>query len=124
MAQDQKAQEQAKVDLIKWMGQFVGAMDPEGPFFTGATFGMVDVILAPWLLRQPRILKERRDFEFPKEGKTWQRYHRWFEAVVDRPSVVNTTSDWEGYKVILERYANNTAQSEAAKAIRAGTAIP
>ena len=41
-------------------------------------------------------------------------------ACTGRKSVVRTTSDVEHYMQILERYANDTAQSEAAKATRAG----
>ena len=78
-------------------------------------------MLVPWLLRQPLILKEFKDFEIPSGGsKTWDRWSQWLEAAKQRPSVIETTSEAEHYRQILERYANNTAQSEAARETRAG----
>lgn len=41
-------------------------------------------------------------------------------ACTSRDSVQDTTSDLVHYLQILERYANDTAQSEAAKATRQG----
>lgn len=48
------------------------------------------------------------------------RWSKWLEACKERKSVVETTSEPEQYRKTLERYANNTTQSEAAKATRAG----
>ncbi len=48
------------------------------------------------------------------------RWSKWLEAAKQRPSVVETTSEAQHYQQILERYANNTAQSEAARETRAG----
>ena len=67
------------------------------------------------------ILKEYKNFEIPSGGsKIWDRWTKWLEAARERPSVVETTSDAKHYRQILERYANNTAQSEAARETRAG----
>jgi len=44
--------------------------------------------------------------------------------VEERPSVRDTTSEREKYLPIYQRYADDTAQSEMAKASRAGRGVP
>ena len=69
-------------------------------------------------------MKDYKDFEIPSSGSpTWDRFSQWLQACQKRPSVVDTTSDEEMYEQILARYARNEAQSEAAKATRAGKAF-
>lgn len=64
----------------------------------------------------------------PGEGgedeKTWKRWHKWIEAVSERPSIKNTTSEREYYVPIYQRYADDEAQSELAKATRKGRGVP
>ena len=121
LAQEKAKQQEAQEELLGSITKFVDAMDESGPFFFGTFFSLVDIMLVPWLLRQPLILKEYKDFEIPSGGsKTWDRWSKWLEAAKQRPSVVETTSEAEHYRQILERYANNTAQSEAARETRAG----
>ena len=60
----------------------------------------------------------------PGEGEGWARLRRWKAAVEERPSVRDTTSERERYLPIYQRYADDTAQSEMAKASRAGRGVP
>ena len=66
----------------------------------------------------------------PESGKgsdkeeAWSRWREWLNAVEQRDSVKKTTSDRHHYLPIYERYANNTAQSELAKATRIGRGVP
>jgi hypothetical protein len=66
----------------------------------------------------------------PDEGKggedeeVWNRFRRWLSAVENRRSVKETLSERQHYLPIYQRYAEDRAQSEAAKAIRAGRGIP
>ena len=46
------------------------------------------------------------------------------KAIEERPSIKNTTSDKEHYLPIYQRYAENRAQSELAKATRKGQGVP
>lgn len=121
LAQEKDKQKQAEEELLKALTEFVDAMDEKGPYFFGEFFSLVDIMLVPWLLRQPLILKEYKGFEIPSSGsRTWDRWSKWLEASKNRASVVETTSEAEHYKEILERYANGTAQSEAARTTKAG----
>lgn len=119
--QDKSKQKDVEKQLLKSLTEFIEAMDKTGPYFFGDFFSLVDIMLIPWLLRQPLILKEYKGFEIPSSGSsTWDRWSKWLEACRNRKSVIQTTSEAEHYREILERYANNTAQSEAARTTRAG----
>ena len=105
----------------------------KGPYFLGEQFSLVDVALAPWVLRD-YILAENRGYSREAAGSAWKAYA---EALETRDSVRRTQSvstselimqrrclpglqDKEHYAEIYARYLRNEAQSEAAKAIRAG----
>ena len=66
----------------------------------------------------------------PEEGKggddeaTWERFRKWLKAIEERPSIKNTMSETEHYMPIYQRYADNTAMSELAKATRKGRGVP
>ena len=120
LCQEKPMQKEAEEELLSALSELVEAMDPQGPFFLGTFFSFVDIMLLPWLSR-PQVMKELKGFEVPSSGSAvWERYARWLEAGRARPSVIETTSEIEHYLQILERYAKNEAQSEAAKATRAG----
>jgi len=60
-------------------------------------------------------------FQEPNVEKRWE---VWLKAVNDLPAVRATTSEREHYLPIYQRYADNTAQSELAKATRSGRGVP
>jgi glutathione S-transferase len=63
----------------------------------------------------------------PEKGKgeeVWTRLRIWIEALEQRPSIRDTLSEKEHYLPIYQRYADNTAQSELAKATRSGRGVP
>lgn len=59
-----------------------------------------------------------------KSEAIWQRLRDWRQALEQRPSVQNTMSDREYYLPIYQRYAEDKAQSELAKATRQGRGVP
>ena len=68
LAQEKEKIKEAEEELLGAITKFVEAMDDSGPYFFGNFFSLVDVILIPWLLRQPLILKEFKNFEIPSGG--------------------------------------------------------
>ena len=66
----------------------------------------------------------------PVEGQggkfenVWARWRKWLSAIEQRKSIKETTSDAEHYLPIYQRYADDVAQSELAKATRKGTGVP
>lgn len=109
-----------------------------GPWFLGSRFSLVDVSLAPWAKRLWLIdYYKPGGTGIPKKGannpgresgsedeKVWDRWDKWFEAVVRRDSVVTTWSEDEKYIGVYKRYAENTTESEVARATRAGRGLP
>ena len=99
-------------------------MDPIGPFFLGSELSLIDLIIVPWAVRLWVFDHFKGGLQMPK-GEVWtKRWEKWLNKVQQRGSVVNTTSVHEHYLPIYERYANDTAQSELAKATREGKGIP
>ena len=60
----------------------------------------------------------------PEDEKAWARWRKWLAAVGGRKSLKETTSDREHYLPIYQRYADDVAQSELAKATRLGRGVP
>jgi len=92
----------------------------KGPYFLGEDFSLVDVAIVPFVVRD-YIVTEHRGFKREEVGTGWK---EWADIMEKRPSVLKTMSEKEYYAEIYGRYLRDEAQSEAAKAIRAGRAIP
>jgi len=92
----------------------------KGPYFLGDEFSLVDIALAPWAARD-YIHTEHRGYTRDAVGKEWAAWAAQLEA---RESVRKTASEKQYYAEIYGRYLRDEAQSEAAKAVRAGRAIP
>jgi glutathione S-transferase len=58
------------------------------------------------------------------DSAVWARFNKWAKALEERPSIQNTLSDREHYLPIYQRYADDKAQSELAKATRTGRGVP
>ncbi|KAI1149497.1 glutathione S-transferase [Nemania diffusa] len=101
-----------------------------GPWFLGARFSLVDVALAPWAKRL-FLLDHYKDGgsgipEVGGEGddEVWGRWRVWVGAVGGRESVKATWSEEGMYVRAYQRYAEDTTQSEVAKATRKGERLP
>ncbi|OTA91511.1 hypothetical protein M434DRAFT_22394 [Hypoxylon sp. CO27-5] len=107
--------------------------EESGPWFLGQTFSLVDVMLAPWAKRlflidhyKPGGLGIPAPGQAGNDegGKVWARWRKWFDAITSRQSVKDTWSDDEQYIAAYRRYAEDTTQSEVAKATRKGERLP
>jgi len=111
---------------------FIKEADPDGPFFLGPTFSMVDIALAPWLIRlwvfdhfkTGGLGMPEAGEEGGQEHETWPRWRKWAAAVKERRSVQETTSARERYIPAYQRYAEDTTQSQVAQATRSGRKLP
>ncbi|KAI0359623.1 glutathione S-transferase C-terminal-like protein [Trametes cingulata] len=114
MAQEPDKQRENLEELYKALRTL--AEKVQGPYFFGDQFSLVDVAVAPWVVRD-YILAENRGYSREAAGSAWKAYA---EKLESRESVLKTQSDKEHYAEIYARYLRNEAQSEAAKAMRAG----
>lgn len=123
---------EAREELVKHIKTFVRELDPEGPWFLGEKFSLVDVALAPWAKRL-FIIDHYKDggsgVPGPEavqgeDGEVWKRWNVWFDAVKERQSVKETWSDDEEYIKVYKRYADDTTQSLVGQATRQGKSLP
>ncbi|KAK7726336.1 hypothetical protein SLS57_003422 [Botryosphaeria dothidea] len=120
--------EKVKQEYLNSLREWIKEADPEGPFFGGREPGMVDLSFAPWVIRNWVFDEFKGGSGIPKEGEAgdddiWKRWRKFAEAIEDRKSIKETTSDAEHYKPLYKRYADNIAQSELAKSIRSGRGV-
>ncbi|GAB1311566.1 hypothetical protein MFIFM68171_01776 [Madurella fahalii] len=126
--------EEVREEFLKGLRDFAGEMvraGGDGPWFLGARFSLVDVMLAPWAKRLFLIDHYKPGgVGIPKKGErgeheaVWARWDRWFEAAVERGSVKATWSDDGNYIDVYKRYAEDKTQSEVGRATRQGRSLP
>ncbi|KAI1464905.1 putative glutathione-S-transferase theta, GST [Daldinia caldariorum] len=110
--------------------EFAREMDPRGPFFFGPELSLVDIVMIPWAVRLWVFEEFKGGLRVPEPGQggpdeeAWARWRKWLDASSSRESVRKTTSEQEHYLPIYKRYAEDLAQSELAKATRAGRGVP
>ncbi|EXJ91480.1 hypothetical protein A1O3_00028 [Capronia epimyces CBS 606.96] len=123
--------EKVRSEFLDALKTWIREADPEGPYFLGKEFSYADVCLAPWALRLWVLDHFKQGgLGIPPVGEggedepVWDRWRKWAEAIEARKSVVETMSDREHYMPIYQRYAEDRAQSELAKATRDGRGVP
>ncbi len=122
LKQDIKEQEAAKSKLLESLKVLTGAMSSDGPFFMGTDFNIVDIMLAPHVERFP-ALKLYRGFEVP-ETADYDRFKQWWQAVNERPSFQPARISESFMAETYKKYADNSATSKVAQAVRKGEVIP
>jgi len=119
--------QKVREDFLDKLKEFTQAMAREGPFFLGQDVSLPDLILAPWAVRLWVFDHFKGGLNIPEDGPdkaTWMRWKTWLEAIKELRCVKETTSDTEHYLPIYQRYADDKAQSELAKATREGKGVP
>ncbi|KAI1271057.1 hypothetical protein F5Y07DRAFT_406115 [Xylaria sp. FL0933] len=79
----------------------VQAADERGPYFLGGDLCLVDIHLAPFVLRMSRILREFRNWHDPIPGTRWQ---QWSDALEQNIHVQATTSQDELYVETMDLF--------------------
>ncbi|KAL0260712.1 hypothetical protein SLS55_004402 [Diplodia seriata] len=120
--------EKVKAEYLGYLREWIKEADPEGPFFGGKDPRAIDFNIGPWVIRNWVFDEFKGGSGIPKEGEegddeVWKRWRKFAEAIADRKSVKETTSQNERYKPLYKKYADNIAQSELAKSIRAGRGV-
>lgn len=112
------------------MTEFASEMDKEGPYFMGDEPRMIDYVVVPWVVRFWVFDHFKGGLGIPEEGKggkdeeKWARWRKWASAAQSMPGIKETLSEREYYLPIYQRYADDKAQSELAKATRKGQGVP
>ena len=118
--EERTAAKQQLTDALKLL--FRELDSSKGPLFGGQALNMVDIMLFPFAYRFQVILPYYRDFSPPSEGL--EQYHQWYAAACKCSSVCGTMPDDKKLVESYKRYAEDTADSRVADAVRKGTALP
>lgn len=98
----------------------VFAKERKGTFYCGDTLSAADVALLPWACRF-YVLEHYRGFVIEDEGDL-KGYHEWLRAALALPQVASTLPDKQKYLKHIGRYADASARSKVANAVRSGRA--
>ncbi|KAM5354264.1 hypothetical protein ACJ41O_000914 [Fusarium nematophilum] len=117
--------DQAREELQAQIKTLVAEMDPEGPWFLGSRFSLVDICLAPWAKRL-FLIEHYKDggHGIPRSEGAWARWWKWHDATLGRESVKETWSADERYIEAYKRYADDTTNSLVGQATREGKRLP
>ncbi|CAJ2506538.1 Uu.00g006680.m01.CDS01 [Anthostomella pinea] len=122
---------EARTNFLTQIKTLAKEMDDSGPWFLGETFGLVDIMLAPWAMRlflidhyKPGGVGVPAEGQGGEDEKLWARWRKWFDAIVARQSVKETWSDDALYIQAYKRYAEDTTNSEVGQATRKGQKLP
>ncbi|PWN99741.1 glutathione-S-transferase [Tilletiopsis washingtonensis] len=122
-AQQEEEQKEARKTLTAAFKEYAEAFpNSSKPFHGGDKPDAVDVALAPWACRL-FLLEEHRGGPF-QAAEVGEAFIKWRKAIQDWPSVKAVLSTPEKYTEVYQRYLNDEAMSEAAKATRSGGVIP
>ncbi|CAG8054647.1 unnamed protein product [Penicillium olsonii] len=118
--------DRARQEFLNHLKVWTQEMHPDGPFFLGKSISLPDLVLAPWAVRLWVFDEFKGGLGIPDgpDRSIWERWRTWLGAIEGRKSIKATTSDTGHYLPIYRRYADNTAQSELAKATRSGRGVP
>ncbi|KAJ5015291.1 Glutathione S-transferase omega-1 [Colletotrichum sp. SAR 10_99] len=123
--------DEARSEFLGHLKTFAKELDPEGPWFLGKTFGLVDIMLAPWAMRLFLFDHYKPGgLGLPQEGKggeddvVWKRWRQWYDAVEGKQTIKDTLSDRDAYIDVYKRYAEDKTNSEVGQATRGGKRMP
>ena len=120
--QDAAEQRRAFESIVEGLEKFASwCEEGEGAFYAGkSTPGLVDYALFPWAHRLPVFEHYRGDaFKIPRTAAL-NSYHAWMDAMIAREEVKKTLPPWDDYLAHIGRYADGSARSKVANAVRAG----
>lgn len=95
-----------------------------GPIFlSDAQLSTVDVALVPWAYRY-YVLEHYRGpaYSIPRDSESLQPYFAWYDHVMSLECVQRTLPDKARYLDHIQKYADGSARSKVANAVRRGVA--
>jgi len=84
--QDPAKQKEHLQETYEFQRKFAAAV--KGPYFFGEEFGIVDIAIAPWVIRD-WVIQDHRGYSRADVSPAWEAYA---ERLEKRESVINTTS--------------------------------
>ena len=124
--QTEEDRSKAREAIIDGVAQLMRDAGSTGPFLLGAEPTLPDIMLAPHAHRFDIVLGHFRDFAIPsgEKGEEFKRFHQWMDAVNNWDAFKKTLAEKQKLVGMYVRYADNSAKTLVADAIRDGTAFP
>ena len=90
-------------------------------FLSNNQLSNVDITLLPWAYRYYVFEYYRgKDYIIPTDIEELQPYHNWYNYMISLPCVQRTLPNKDKYLEHIQKYANGTARSKVANAVRRG----
>ncbi|KAH7101944.1 glutathione S-transferase [Auriculariales sp. MPI-PUGE-AT-0066] len=105
VARTPEEQEKRRQEYYDALRKIAEERAPQGPFFLGEKFSLVDATIAPWVVRDA-VLQQHRGWDRKGAGEKWA---AWADAIAARPSVLNTSSTKEEYNKLYSSFLNPPA---------------
>mmetsp|Transcript_8847 Transcript_8847/g.20036 ORF Transcript_8847/g.20036 Transcript_8847/m.20036 type:complete len:277 (-) Transcript_8847:74-904(-) len=102
------------LESLAWWGS-----QRQGTFYCGDTLSAADVAPLPWAARY-YILEHYRNFVIPRDDAQLAGFHEWRDAALALPTVASTLPDRDRYLDHIAKYADASARSKVANAVRSG----
>eukprot|EP00877_Chromochloris_zofingiensis_P011217 jgi/Chrzof1/6349/Cz18g05080.t1 len=120
-ATDPSSQETATSALNDALSWLESQAHPEGPYFMGPQFTLVDCAIAPFFVRL-KLLDNLKGYRMPDD---YQRLQRWLSACLDRPSVKDSMKPPEPNKPYMDQLLDSyKAYIAHRQAQQAPTSLP
>lgn len=96
----------------------------QGPLFLeDKQLSNVDLTLLPWAFRYYVFEHYRgKDYIIPRDDPSLQAYFEWYDHVMNLDSVKRTLPETDRYLIHIGKYADSSARSKVANAVRRGVA--
>ena len=120
---DPELDEEKRDKLYSFFKKFATLADPVGPFFSGATPGFLDLMVAPFFDRFQHCLRHYRDFDIiPKDMTAYpwaERMQKWAEALNAEVKSFNGLTQippemhikvYEGYGKVQRKFGQAAAE--------------
>lgn len=90
--------DESRESLIQGIEKLFSSYASDGVYLGGYQVNILDLLLIPFSYRIDALLGHYRDFSLPKQGETWSRYHKWYNAMCVHEIFVTTQKYGEGYR--------------------------
>ena len=99
-----EAQDEERDRMLEGLLAFTRAMSEEGPFFYAERLCAVDIAMFPFAYRIDVLLDHYRQYRLPTAGEVWQRYHQWYQAMLEQSAFKITAFDNDDYQNRLVKH--------------------
>eukprot|EP00931_Biecheleriopsis_adriatica_P069142 TRINITY_DN43012_c0_g1_i1.p1 TRINITY_DN43012_c0_g1~~TRINITY_DN43012_c0_g1_i1.p1 ORF type:complete len:267 (+),score=52.17 TRINITY_DN43012_c0_g1_i1:46-846(+) len=119
---DQQERQEAfgklQANLTEWVKEI------KGPLYFGDTLSLVDIAVFPWIYRliDCKVVETFRGWSLDLEPEVASKLDSWHAAMLALPSVQGTLAPPAKLRASYQRYADGTAMSKVAEAVRQGAA--